>query len=406
MTLPTSPIRSVTTIHQKFYNASLPPITLEHIDLASLTTKSVSDLVATLGDGARLGVAASYGEKCVLEALAFSTESRVLLITMNGTSKPAKREKQILTNELLCDISLEKHGFFMERLAAALYLDLGLYIRHAFDITSDGDKRGSMAAYKGVLARARAQNSLDESIVEFIFAEQPFIVSRKSEFALRAWACYVAVQAFPDKPGAIDTSAKDFRARSTYQPCLEWMCKCVRDADRLDSLKPHYTVNDISTVINIKKGAVDIQCTRFKTRIRQSDSQVRFMFHVPRASCLIGEIRGHVSKVQGKAVKVTPQTQFAATAKIRSVVTIGKDQLTGAEASRADLILNAFKGGESLLSSPFVRKIFFPGHPLHALKWPKLPTTQPEIVFTYRDLNESQRKAVERCLSNKEEDRH
>jgi len=216
MTLSASPVRSVATIDQHIYEASLPPITLEHLDLASLTTKSVADLLATLSTGTRLGVAASYGEKCVLEALAFSTESRVLLITMNDTSRLAKRQKQILRNELLCDISLEKHAFFMERLAAALHLDLGLYIRHAFDIASDGDKRGSMAAYKAVLARARPQDSLNDSVVEFIFAEQPFILSRKTEFAIRAWASYIGVQAFPDKPGAIDTSLKDSQARSTY----------------------------------------------------------------------------------------------------------------------------------------------------------------------------------------------
>jgi Cdc6-like AAA superfamily ATPase len=40
------------------------------------------------------------------------------------------------------------------------------------------------------------------------------------------------------------------------------------------------------------------------------------------------------------------------------------------------------------------------------LKWPELPTSQPKINFTYRQLNISQRKAVEKCLSNKEEDRH
>lgn len=55
------------------------------------------------------------------------------------------------------------------------------------------------------------------------------------------------------------------------------MCKCVRDADRLDSLKPLYTENDVSEDIKFKKGSVDLQCTRFKTRIRQSDSQVSFM---------------------------------------------------------------------------------------------------------------------------------
>lgn len=117
-----------------------------------------------------------------------------------------------------------------------------------------------------------------------------------------------------------------------------------------------------------------------------------------------GDIKGHVNTVQGRAVKVTPHAQF--TAPIKSVVTIGKEGLTGAEANRADLILDAFRGFNSLLSSPFVRKIFFPGYPLDTLKWPKLPSTKPKINFTYRSLNESQRKAVEKCLSNKEEDRH
>lgn len=62
------------------------------------------------------------------------------------------------------------------------------------------------------------------------------------------------------------------------------MCRCVRDADRLDSLKPLYTVNDVSTDIKIKKGSVDLSCTRFKTRIRQSDSQVRLAPHIPPTS--------------------------------------------------------------------------------------------------------------------------
>ena len=62
------------------------------------------------------------------------------------------------------------------------------------------------------------------------------------------------------------------------------MCKCVRDADRLDSSKPLYTVNDVSPDINITKGAVDLQCTRFKTRIRQSQTQVSLILNdLPRS---------------------------------------------------------------------------------------------------------------------------
>ena len=64
------------------------------------------------------------------------------------------------------------------------------------------------------------------------------------------------------------------------------MCKCVRDTDRLDANKPDLTVNDVHSDIKIKKGAVDLSCTRFKTRIRKSESQVRFTLFI--ASRLIG----------------------------------------------------------------------------------------------------------------------
>ena len=208
---------SVTTIHQQFYRTPLPPITIEHLDLTSLTTKPVEDLIATLSWGTRLGVAASYGEQCVLEALAFSSGTRVLLVTLDNTSsKSAKKRKQTL-KDILCNDSLEKHGFFMERLAAALSLDLGLQIQNAFDVIAAGTRRGSMAAYKAILARARNGDSLNESVVESIFTEQSPIPSRKNKLALRAWACYMGVQALPDMPGVIDTSIRDPEARSTYQ---------------------------------------------------------------------------------------------------------------------------------------------------------------------------------------------
>ena len=58
------------------------------------------------------------------------------------------------------------------------------------------------------------------------------------------------------------------------------MCKCVRDADLLDSLKPHFTKNDVSTDVEFKNGAVNLQCTRFKTRIRSSKTQVRPILRV------------------------------------------------------------------------------------------------------------------------------
>ena len=56
------------------------------------------------------------------------------------------------------------------------------------------------------------------------------------------------------------------------------MCRCVRDADLLDSLKPNFTENDVSKDFKVKDGAVDLECTRFKTRIRRSETQVNPSF--------------------------------------------------------------------------------------------------------------------------------
>lgn len=53
------------------------------------------------------------------------------------------------------------------------------------------------------------------------------------------------------------------------------MCRCAREADRLDSLKPSSTVNDVSDEIGIVNGVVGLQCTRFRTRIRDSGGRVR-----------------------------------------------------------------------------------------------------------------------------------
>ena len=66
------------------------------------------------------------------------------------------------------------------------------------------------------------------------------------------------------------------------------MCRRVRDADRLESLKPQYSENDISTEVDVAEGIVDLKCTRFNTRIRlPSGHQVRPIVHAPPVSHLI-----------------------------------------------------------------------------------------------------------------------
>lgn len=116
-----------------------------------------------------------------------------------------------------------------------------------------------------------------------------------------------------------------------------------------------------------------------------------------------GKVDGRATTVRGKAVKVTVSKNIDA---IKSVVTIGKEDPTNAESRRSIIVLEAFKGSDSLFRSPSVRKMFFPSFPTSQLVWPSaLPGPTPVVNFPYRDLNPSQRAAVEFCLCRTEKRR-
>jgi hypothetical protein len=88
---------------------------------------------------------------------------------MDASSKSAKHPKQVLKNNPPCDSFLEKHSFFMERPAAALYLDLGLHIRNA--LTSPQVALGrhiqgrSTSTGPGLTQRARCGTHLHRTAV-------------------------------------------------------------------------------------------------------------------------------------------------------------------------------------------------------------------------------------------------
>jgi regulator of nonsense transcripts 1 len=118
-----------------------------------------------------------------------------------------------------------------------------------------------------------------------------------------------------------------------------------------------------------------------------------------------GKVSGRAIQVRGKTAKISVSKKVDGGA-IRSITTVGKEDLTCAEKQRSLIVLDAFQGSAYLLSSPFVQSIFFPPLPANKLKWPEPflgPT--PTIDFPYRPLDDSQRKAVDFCLSMKKESR-
>lgn len=53
------------------------------------------------------------------------------------------------------------------------------------------------------------------------------------------------------------------------------VAKCVRDADRLDALKPTKVKNDVNAKFSMKSGNLEFELTRYKTRMRVGSKQVR-----------------------------------------------------------------------------------------------------------------------------------
>ena len=59
---------------------------------------------------------------------------------------------------------------------------------------------------------------------------------------------------------------------------LDVISKLVRDADRLDALRPTMVKNDIKNEYRHKYGKLYVQSARFKTRIQPTPTRVRDVF--------------------------------------------------------------------------------------------------------------------------------
>jgi regulator of nonsense transcripts 1 len=193
-------------IHQTLFRCEHPPITVESAHLGSLSETVVDDFLATATSNI-VGMAASYGPKFVLEALAFSTDFNVLCINMGQKARQKKGGKQILRDSILCNTSYQKHGFDVDRIASALHLDLDVPIQNAFDLQHLRHPRRTVAATLGVLSGDK-ENVLNRANVLAVFHSEKSAQSSRDQLALRAWAGFKASsQPTVRKVPPIDTEA-------------------------------------------------------------------------------------------------------------------------------------------------------------------------------------------------------
>lgn len=115
-------------------------------------------------------------------------------------------------------------------------------------------------------------------------------------------------------------------------------------------------------------------------------------------------VKGRAIQVEGRAATLQLHNPFQGNS-VRSIVTVGKESLTTAEGRRERIVLDAFRGSNSLLSMPFVRLIWLPSEQPDWLTTPRLPRPKLPVTPQTEHLNPSQQTAVQAIISEAASDR-
>jgi hypothetical protein len=184
------------------------------------------------------------------------------------------------------------------------------------------------------------------------------------------------------------------------------LAKLKRDQERLDALKPTKVKNDVAGEYSLKSKTLDLQQTRFKTRLRVCATQEVVVEYKPTpAQPRKTQVTGRAINVRGKAAQVQLRGPAPpAMGKIAGVYTLGKEAPTNAEAARAAIVRAVLLRQSGVLRGAMARAIWFPaaaGGAAAAQAGVVRPATPPPIVWAGRPLNPSQTEAVRAIMDDK-----
>ncbi|KAG1804979.1 P-loop containing nucleoside triphosphate hydrolase protein [Suillus plorans] len=401
------------TLQQNVYKADHEPITVEDVDENSVSFLALQRIINS-APGASVGVAAAYRPDCSLSSLAFATLTRVLVIHFFAANKqnpqqqqkkkkkaqepqpPISRGRILIQDRILCNIGIKLYGYRIDRIALALFKDFSLRINGAVDVlsVSTSDRRSLQA----IMNALGGEVLLQKDHVKTLFSHREGEGASK-DVALQAWAAHRAA--------TLDDMALRFAAihridtDTMPEMHLSALAKISRDAEMLESSKPTKVVNNVKADFSAKKGDVNLECTRFSTRIMRSKTQV---IHI---ETLNGDkrstITGRAGRINGKQAHINVQGVANPSGKVLSVTTFGKEDLTAAESNREDVVLKALQGTITLTDHPFFCSIWAPSL---SISWPPLnASTASFVYYPNSELNDSQYSAVERIISQANSDR-
>lgn len=401
-----------TTLQQTIFKSFHKPIHVTQLNESELTESQASEFLRTT-HGDVYGIAASYGPRLVLTSVAFSTSTRVLYIKMTAPRKGTKgksktqpaaltRSRDILRDRLLCHLDFRKLGFDAHRIAISLYLDHSLFITRAIDlqsvITSNRRAPATLLQILGGEAQLHKEQLLNT------FFGIAYDKASPENVCLRAWAACQAASVGSTTKQLLSVLPIDTSALETLH--LNVIAKVIRDFDRLYILKPTRVKNDVATQFSHKQGALNVELTRFKTRLRVSSSQSLVVEVASKGRQAISA-QGRTTRQAGKAAQISLNKSVPANGQIKNVYTIGREELTHAESERELVALQVLQCRSAFFSKTLVRRIFVgcSGKTLQTRSAKRRAPPAPPILFPGRPLNASQTAAVRRILSKSSDDR-
>ncbi|KAG1750831.1 P-loop containing nucleoside triphosphate hydrolase protein [Suillus lakei] len=406
---------TIFSLQQNVYKADYEPIVVDDVDENSISSAALRRLIDS-AQGATVGMAATYRPDCTISSLAFATLTRALVIhflaanTQQQQQKKKKKKKKkgqeqqpsvsrgriLIQDQILCDIGIKLYGYRIDRIALGLFLDLSLRINAAVDILSVSvSDRRSLEATMDALGGGLL---LQKQNVQILFAHREGAAASK-DVALQAWAACRAATL----DGMTLRYAALSRIATDMMPVvhLSALAKISRDAEILESMKPTEVVNSVKADFLSKNGNVNLECTRFSTRIMKSKNQVILI------ETLVGDKRsmvtGHAQRIDGKQAHINVKGDVHTSGKVLSVTTVGRGDLTAAESLREVVVLKALQGTITLTEHPFFCSIWAPSL---TISWPPNDASTASFVhYPSGKLNDSQYGAVERIISQSDRDR-
>ncbi|KAJ3521700.1 hypothetical protein NM688_g8981 [Phlebia brevispora] len=370
---------------------------VRELHVNELTAGTINSFLSTASECV-IGVSATYGSKRTLSAIAISTRSVVLVIRISSKGNRNTHNINLLRARILCNAKLKKLSFDAERVACGLLNDHKLHISHLVDVQSltAAETRWSNAA----LLKALGHESGDdrEKILE-VFNGEDKANNELRRAALRSWATWRVVT-LPNWSNTIKIQTGIIDTKKLEAEVLASLGSLVRNLDRLRAMKPTKVKNDISQKFTTKKGDVNMELTRFKTRARFSENQ-RIVVHAPRHDNETSTIRARLQKVNGRQIVVALQQKIPSSAKQINMYTFGREDPTSAEQERTEVVLQVLQRTQKFFSLALARAIFLEGNTDALI--PHNPLTSNDIVSPAcnqdRPLNPSQMQAVKRILS-------